>query len=366
MTIKGVFIHPCIRSYRGGFFSKLAESLDLDIIESDRPRSGEHVIQDRARAIKENGLAPIKRSRVSLPKVANSNASILLSLNLKYEFIIFSGFVSFPFVLLCIPAKILRKKIYVFDELWSYPSTKKYALIRPIIKYIGQKMIDGHIVAGSRSNIFSQMFFGKNMSRLTVPNTHSNYNSALKLNSSRDGDVLYLGRVVEIKGLDLLIRGIAATKDTRLTVVGEGPFLPHCKQLAIRLGVSDRVKFEGACESNMVAQYFIAHDVFVLPSRLIEQQSQQLESWGFTLNEALSYGCKIIASDMVGGGYDLIKSGFNGYMFKSEDIDDLVNKIELSRKIVTSPCQISDDLKARFNHEANAKSVVEFIGKSFE
>lgn len=58
-------------------------------------------------------------------------------------------------------------------------------------------------------------------------------------------------------------------------------------------------------------------NVFVLPSQ------GPGETWGLAVNEAMACGLPVIVSDKVGCAVDLVENGKNGYIFKSEDINDL-------------------------------------------
>jgi glycosyltransferase involved in cell wall biosynthesis len=55
-------------------------------------------------------------------------------------------------------------------------------------------------------------------------------------------------------------------------------------------------------------------DLLVLPSRW--------DGWGVVVNEALAVGVPVIVSDQCGVA-DLIQPGINGFVFRSEDVDDL-------------------------------------------
>lgn len=48
--------------------------------------------------------------------------------------------------------------------------------------------------------------------------------------------------------------------------------------------------------------------------------SDRNEGWGAVLNEAMSNGCAVVASNMIGAAPYLIKQGENGYIFKSGDV----------------------------------------------
>ncbi len=64
---------------------------------------------------------------------------------------------------------------------------------------------------------------------------------------SGDGeDLLFLGRIDENKGLDVVLKAIASgSEETQLHVVGDGPSRLDAIELAAELGIADRVNFHG-------------------------------------------------------------------------------------------------------------------------
>ena len=60
-------------------------------------------------------------------------------------------------------------------------------------------------------------------------------------------------------------------------------------------------------------------DVVVLPS--------WRETWGMVVNEALCFGLPAIVSDQVGAGPDLVRHGYNGFVFHTGDADELSSQI---------------------------------------
>jgi glycosyltransferase involved in cell wall biosynthesis len=56
---------------------------------------------------------------------------------------------------------------------------------------------------------------------------------------------------------------------------------------------------------------YLLGDIFVLPSQGPE------ETWGLAMNEAMAAGRAVIASSMVGGATDLIRSEKTGWIFES-------------------------------------------------
>ena len=54
--------------------------------------------------------------------------------------------------------------------------------------------------------------------------------------------------------------------------------------------------------------------------------SDRNEGWGAVLNEAMSNGCAVIASDAIGSVPFLIRDGYNGLKFKNKNLEDLFTK----------------------------------------
>ena len=131
--------------------------------------------------------------------------------------------------------------------------------------------------------------------------------------SPKDVVVLFVSMNFEIKRLDLVLKGIAdlisqdkRKTDMKLLVVGKGD-VKRFRRLAIDLGISDRVIFTGVIRD--VEKYYMAADIFIMPSRL--------DTFGLVVLEAMAAGLPVIISRSV-GARDLVESGVNGFVL-SED-----------------------------------------------
>lgn len=102
--------------------------------------------------------------------------------------------------------------------------------------------------------------------------------------------ILFVGRLVKVKGVDVLLRAFAqlGRSDAVLVVVGDGPERQNLEKLALSLGISDRVIFTGWRDD--ASKLVSIADVFVLPS-LSEGLPQ-------ALLEALAHGVPCIVSDI--------------------------------------------------------------------
>lgn len=133
-----------------------------------------------------------------------------------------------------------------------------------------------------------------------------------------DFAVLTLAALVERKGVDLLIRALAALPPSpraaraRLFVAGEGAERGRLEALARELGVADDVRFLGARADK--AELLGACDVFALASRL--------EGLGVAALEAMAAARPVVAS-RVGGLGEAVVDGRTGILVEPEDVAGL-------------------------------------------
>lgn len=112
--------------------------------------------------------------------------------------------------------------------------------------------------------------------------------------------VLAVGRLVEQKGFDTLLRGFAQALPSlsrhRLVIVGDGPLRGHLEDLVAELDLGDRVSLVGALDRTGVASLLAGVQIFALPSRV--------EAFGIALLEAMTAGVPAVAAG-VGGVLEL-------------------------------------------------------------
>jgi len=105
----------------------------------------------------------------------------------------------------------------------------------------------------------------------------------------------YVGRLVEEKGVDLLLEALAGLPGTwRAYVLGSGPAGEALQAQAQELGLANRVSFDRWILSTQMPAYYRQLDALVLPSRTRPNWKEQ---FGRVLVEAMACGVPVVSSD---------------------------------------------------------------------
>jgi len=147
------------------------------------------------------------------------------------------------------------------------------------------------------------------------------------ISKSQVPSVLYIGRLIDCKGLEYLIEAFTIVSckapGAKLIIGGEGPEEARLRQQVKRLGLDESILFAGLIESQDLSRYYREAAVFVLPSVQAEGQTEGL---GVVLLEAMACGTPVIGSN-VGGIPDIIQDGWNGYLVQERSPEALAIKI---------------------------------------
>jgi glycosyltransferase involved in cell wall biosynthesis len=133
--------------------------------------------------------------------------------------------------------------------------------------------------------------------------------------TSRESSVLrllYLGRLIQRKRVDLLLRAISQLKihhsAIALTIIGDGPESENLKKLARDLALTNLITFAPPLPHECVHEAMQKHDVLVLPT--------ECDDWGVVINEALQSGLAVITTENA-GACELIENSHAGMVCKS-------------------------------------------------
>lgn len=335
--MKLLFIHNTIPEYRIEFMNNLSNLIDTEFFISDKSLQEKiygMTLESEIKNLKIDYISSTKRAKNIKNKIINSKCDVIILPpvdNIK-EYI--NG------VWALIYGKKNNKKVIYWTEKWEadldkQPSMKKIKnFIQRIMIASLAKKCNICIAAGSKSKDYLRKIGIKEQKikiaydSSTSKKKYKEFDLRKKYNIPSEAKIiLYLGRIVARKGADILIKAFnniyGDIDNVYLLVCGDGDYIDECKKIASKLE-NNKIIFTGQIDYKLRSEYYSQSNIFVLPSYSL---NGVIEAWGLTVNEAMECGLPVIATSAVGSAHDLIQNGFNGYVIKENDIDDLEDKI---------------------------------------
>lgn len=189
-----------------------------------------------------------------------------------------------------------------------------------------------------------------------IPNfvKHSSNQDVLKkFRRSLAGDdekiILFVGRLVERKGIEYLIKSLTKITEQKihLIIAGGGWLFDDLKKLVKSLDVEKFVTFFGSPSDEELGKLHDVANIFIVPS--IVDKNGETEGLGLVILEAMESGIPVIACS-VGGITDILKNEVNGLLVPQKDpssiavaIKRLISNEELKNKIVTGARNTVED-----------------------
>lgn len=140
--------------------------------------------------------------------------------------------------------------------------------------------------------------------------------------SNKSSDILYIGNLSHLKGVDLLIKSIPFVKkeipDVNVLIGGIGPLECELKNMVKDLDLEKNISFLGYIDNLTKYSFLKSSKICIVPSRS--------ETFGITILEAMACSKPIIASN-VGGIPYVVENKKTGLLFNSNDEYDLAEKI---------------------------------------
>ncbi|PSP73372.1 glycosyltransferase family 1 protein [Halobacteriales archaeon QS_3_64_16] len=137
-------------------------------------------------------------------------------------------------------------------------------------------------------------------------------------------EVIFLGSVIERKGLDTLIEGLARLPNERwrLRIVGdtgvEPAYTRHVHRTISRLGVGERVSLLGALPDEALAAVLEGSHLLAIPSTH--------EGFGIAYLEGMGFGLPALATT-AGGASEVVIHGETGYLCSPGDVGAIARRV---------------------------------------
>jgi glycosyltransferase involved in cell wall biosynthesis len=181
--------------------------------------------------------------------------------------------------------------------------------------------------------------------------------------------VLTVGRLVEKKGHETLLRAAATVNDRgrpfRLRIAGEGVEWPRLQRLVHELGLDGRVTFLGPLSESEVAREYAAADVFALGCR--ELANGDRDGIPNVLLEAMAHGLAIVATT-VSGIAEAVIDGETALLSAPDDVEGFAMSLE---RLLVEPIlrerlakRAREDVVARFDRRGNLPNVLEALASA--
>jgi glycogen(starch) synthase len=186
-----------------------------------------------------------------------------------------------------------------------------HRLVSPLLHLVWRQA--GAVVANSHGLCEMARSFDNRVDTQVIPNGVDIHRFSVPQDRDwRTPRLLFVGRLVYQKGLDILVQALGNLKDLpwTLRLVGDGPHRPVLEDLAHELGIAERIEFTGWLGSDAISDQYQACNMFVFPSRH--------EGMPNAVLEAMACGLPVIASH-IAGNEELVVPGVTGFLVAPED-----------------------------------------------
>ncbi len=263
----------------------------------------------------------------------------LLRLHLRYRFDIINAHWVIPNGIIgLLVAKIFKIPLVISLHGSGIYLSKKNALFRALGRFVFNSadgvtacspvLRDGALELSARPERSKVVPYGVDLDAFAPGNTNvDELKKELGINP-KDLVVLALGRMVEKKGFEFLMRAIPTVvkkkNNCKFIFAGDGPVLGEIKELSKELEVEQYVIFPGDVPWKNIPIYHVLCDIFVAPS-IIDSQGN-VDGLPNVLLESMASGKPMVASRIAGIPL-VIENGKNGFLVEEKNAQEIAKAI---------------------------------------
>lgn len=241
-------------------------------------------------------------------------------------------------------------KFFRFIDKFTYSRYKKIICVSEEVK----KALNEYIPETTNKSLVVK-------NSVVVP---ENFEDTQKIDKKFKYDVLFVGRLEEVKGVDILLKAVYYIKEKygqsiTVAIVGDGSKKDYLIKFARELKIDDLVEFTGIRQD--VHELMKISKIFVLPSRW--------EGLPMVVLEAMANGIPVIATS-VGGVPEIIEDQVNGILVPRENSKMLADKIFflLNNAIVREKLAKNayEKVRSHYSMEIYTKAILNLYEELFE
>lgn len=316
--------------YRVEFFNELGKKIDLTVLFQDKnsDERDEKWISNRFK----NFEGKILENIVLGKWLKFSIETIRILKNNNYDLLVIGGYSTITEILTIIYLTIIKHPFVLSVDGGIIKNDNKILLF---VKRFLIKQAKWYLSSGSETNKYL-IHYGANELNIHVYPFTSIWKEEIlekpissiekeelkgKLNINEEYVVLAVGRIIEIKGFDVLISASKLfNQNVGVYIIGGEP-TDQFKRIINKLNIKN-VYFKGFLSKSALEEYYKVSDIFVLPTRG--------DIWGLVINEAMSMGLPVITTNSCIAGLELIEDYKNGFIVQTDNVDMLADKINFT------------------------------------
>lgn len=325
---KVLFLTNFASPYRVHFFDELGKYLDVTVLYSDRVEDITHRDKSWFEEGK-GGFHPVQLIKTFGIHDENLCLDVLPWLKKDWDAIVIGGYSSPTAILAMLYLRLRKIPFYmeVDGGLIRQERKIKYLVKRTLVRLAPMWLSTGRFTTeylvhygAEEKNVTHYPFsslYEENILPDIVP-WEEKLALRKELEIREEKVVLAIGQFIHRKGFDVLLRAAASLDKTVGIYIVGGEATEEYRKMKEELGLSN-VHFLGFQKKDVLAKFYKAADLFVLPTRE--------DIWGLVINEAMAYGLPVITTNRCVAGLELVEDGVNGYIVPVEDEKALAEKI---------------------------------------
>lgn len=168
---------------------------------------------------------------------------------------------------------------------------------------------------------------------------------ALKRREDQAYRLLYVGQLIERKGLLQFVRALSQwaaahpNRDLEFVLAGTGPFQRALEMESVASNL--KLTFRGNVSYADLPKLYATAGLFAFPTLA--------DTWGVVINEALASGLPVLGSVYSQAVEELVESGRNGWLFRSDDFGEMYQAID---EALNTPIAILNEMREQARSEA--------------
>ncbi|QHI72090.1 glycosyltransferase family 4 protein [Aminipila terrae] len=323
--MKVLYITNVPSPYRVDFFNELSQYCDLTVAYEKR-KSSDRDIQWKNK--NKRAYIEIFLTGIAVREDAAVCLGVIKLLKMQWDIIVISGYATPTGMVAITYLSAIGKKFGISADggMIKNDNGIKYKIKRWFISKASWWLSTGKVTTeylgyygAQTSRVFEYPFASVRESDIGKVDVKKN-DLRKDLGISEKLVVISVGQFVERKGFDILIKSCSLLRgDIGVYIIGGRPTEQYNKIIEeLKL---ENINFIGFKTQEELKKYYLAADLFVLPTRE--------DIWGLVVNEAMAFGLPVITTNKCVAGLSMITDGKNGWIIPVEEHAVLADKINV-------------------------------------